>query len=79
MIQNNARPPSFRTAVVFLSVQLRVSATQLYPSTVAAAKKYYRDKYDPDAAVIFEKISKTVIHNKSSYIIYVNQMSILIC
>lgn len=48
-------------------------------STVAAAKKYYCDKYDPDAAVILKKIAKTVIHNKSSYIIYVNQMSILIC
>lgn len=48
-------------------------------STVAAAKKYYCDKYDPDAAVILEKVAKTVIHNKSSYIIYVNQMSILIC
>lgn len=37
-------------------------------STVAAAKNYDCDKYDPDATVILEKIAKTVIHNKSSYI-----------
>lgn len=45
-------------------------------SVTATAEDYYGNKDYPKAAVILEKIAKTVIiHKKSSLSIYVDQMS----
>ena len=45
----------------------------------AAAKHDESQKNYPDAAVIFEKITKTVIHKKSSLMLHKSDELYLIC